>query len=141
ILDKFAAQGVKSLVMDLRGNGGGLLESAVDIASEFLPEGTLVVSEKGREGVYPESTHNSHGTTSDRPKWPLRILVDNGTASAAEILSGSLSIQGRARLIGTQTYGKGSVQLPILLKSRPGEPFVDQERQTMVSYSDLNHNG
>ena len=141
VLDKFAAQGVTSLVVDLRGNPGGLLMSAVDIASEFLPEGALVVSERGRPTVYPTKTDYSHGTTSKRPAWPVRLLIDGGTASAAEILSGALRHHDRARLVGQQTYGKGSVQQTFPLRSRRGEPFEDQDRLTVITYSDLNGNG
>jgi C-terminal peptidase prc len=140
VLDRFAAQGVLSVVVDLRGNGGGYLQSAVDIASEFLPKGKLVVSERGRPGVYDPQTHASHGTTSQRPKWPVRVLVDGGTASAAEILSGALRFHDAGRLVGGQTYGKGSVQRQLPLRSRPGETFVDGERLVVLSYTDVNQN-
>lgn len=140
-LDDFAAKGVKAVVVDLRGNGGGLLRAAVEIASEFLPAGDLVVSEKGRAGVYRSQSHPSTGPSAERPRWPVRVLVDGGTASAAEILAGSLRIHDRARLVGTQTYGKGSVQIPLPLASRPGEPFVDRERLDLVGWTDLNENG
>jgi carboxyl-terminal processing protease len=141
ILDEFQRRGVKALVIDLRWNTGGLLTAAVDIASEFLPKGALVVTEKGREGVMPPVSFSSKGTGRDRPSWPIVVLVNRGTASAAEILSGSLQAHGRARLVGEMTYGKGSVQLPIPLKSRPGEEFTDVEHDVVVRYSDVNGNG
>lgn len=128
ILDGFEQEGVSSLVLDLRANPGGYLQAAVDIASEFLPEGTLVVSEKGRAGVWEEKRHLAKNTGKGRPAWPVVVLVNGGTASAAEILSGALKVHGRARLVGGQTYGKGSVQLPLTLTTRPGEPFQDLRR-------------
>jgi|GEM_PF-322544 len=141
VLDEFAAAGVRALVLDLRGNGGGLLRAAVDIASEFLPAGVRVVSEKGRDNVWPERVHVATGSGASRPAWPVVVLTNGGTASASEILSGALRHHGRARLVGTQTFGKGSVQVPLDLKSRPGEPYTDAERVTIVNYADANGNG
>ena len=89
---QFAAQGVKALVIDLRGNGGGYLQSAVDIASEFLPKGTLVVSERGRPGVYPEQTHVSHGRGAQRPDWP-----DRASSSTAARRARRRSSRARSR--------------------------------------------
>lgn len=141
ILDEFARAKVKGVIVDLRGNSGGLLRAAVDIASEFLPAGARVVSEKGREGVWPEKVHPATGAGADLPAWPLVVLTNGSTASASEILSGALRHHGRARLVGTQTFGKGSVQVPLELKTRPGEPFTDTERLTVISYVDANGNG
>ncbi len=145
ILDKFQAEGVKALVIDLRGNPGGYLQAAVDVASEFLPVGTLVVSEKGRDGVWPEKKHVSKGTGAGRPEWPIDVLVNGGTASAAEILSGALKVHQRARIVGGQTYGKGSVQIPLNLNTRPGEPFTDVRRNGRYDgaekFTDTNGNG
>ncbi len=141
ILDGFMTQGVRALVLDLRWNGGGLMKAAVELASEFLPEGKLVVSEKGREGIWPARAQNSKGTGAHRPVWPMVVLVNRGTASSSEILSGSLQAHGRARLVGEMTYGKGTVQWPLALKSRPGEPYTDVERNVIVRFGDLNHNG
>src|SRR5262245_13649271 len=140
ILDKFAADGVKALVLDLRWNGGGYLDSAVEIASEFLPAGKLVVSEKGREGVYPERKHFAK-PSKERPAWPMAVLVNPFTASAAEILAGALKVHGRARLFGEMTYGKGSVQKLFPLASRPGEPFEDKPHGFPDAYEDVNQNG
>jgi C-terminal peptidase prc len=140
VLDRFAADKMKALVLDLRDNSGGYLETAVHIASELLPEGALVVSERGRETVYPSTTHLSNGPSSVRPPWPMRVLVDGGTASAAEILAGALRHHARGKTVGTQTYGKGSVQMNLELKSRPGEPFEDREREVVLRFEDLNGN-
>lgn len=141
ILDEFTKAGVRGIVIDLRGNPGGLLRAAVDVASEFLPAGVRVVSEKGRDNVWPERVHVATGVGAGRPAWPIVVLTNGGTASASEILSGALRHHGRARLVGTQTFGKGSVQVPLDLKSRPGEPYTDVERATVTSYSDMNGNG
>jgi carboxyl-terminal processing protease len=141
ILDTFQERKVKALVVDLRFNGGGYLQRAVDIASEFLPQGKLVVSEKGRPGVYAETKHHSTGAGAGRPEWPIAVLVNGGTASAAEILSGALQVHKRARLLGEMTFGKGSVQKNYPLQSRPGEPFVDQSHGVPVDYKDENGNG
>jgi carboxyl-terminal processing protease len=99
-------QGMTSLVLDLRGNGGGLFDAAIDVASEFLSDGPVLVQlEKGgNEQVF---TVRGHGTFTEGR---LALLVDGGTASASEIVSGALQDRGRAVLIGQKTYGKGSVQ-------------------------------
>jgi carboxyl-terminal processing protease len=141
ILDDFQKTEVKGVVVDLRSNSGGYLQAAVEIASEFLPQGALVVSEKGREGVYNERVHRATDAGAGRPTWPVVVLVGGGTASASEIFSGALRHHERARLVGTQTFGKGSVQLPRPLKTRPGETFTDVARETVVTYTDQNGNG
>ena len=144
VLDRFEAAGVKALILDLRFNGGGFLHTAVEIASEFLPRGTLVVREKGREGVYDEKKHFSTGTWLRRPglaKVPIVILINQATASAGEILAGALRQQREdVRLVGTMSYGKGSVQRPWDLASRSGEPFTDEARER-PTYEDSNANG
>lgn len=105
----FAASKNKYLILDLRGNPGGYMESAVDIASWFLPKGTPVVIEEHGQGtnskIYPSSGHQLFKTN---PK--MVILVDGGSASASEILAGALRENGVAKLVGQQTFGKGSVQ-------------------------------
>ncbi len=100
-------EGAQELILDLRGNGGGLLSAAVDVADHFLDEQVVVRQESRREGERIEQT------TGDTlaPDIPLVVLVDGGTASAAEILAGALQDQERAVLIGQRTFGKGSVQL------------------------------
>ncbi len=109
-LKDFAQSGTNSLIIDLRGNPGGYLEAAVNIAGWFLPEGSVVVRE--RQG--PERTEVVHRTSGHAlfgdtlPK--IAILVDKSTASAAEILSGALQEHGVATLVGTNTFGKGCVQ-------------------------------
>jgi len=99
--------GVTGVLLDLRGNPGGLLDEAVLVSDEFLTEGTIV-STRGRGGeVLSEARAHALGT---RPDWPMVVLVDNYSASAAEIVAGALRDHRRALVVGTRTWGKGSVQ-------------------------------
>jgi carboxyl-terminal processing protease len=106
---KFKNSGDTKLVLDLRGNPGGYLDAAVDIASWFLPGGDVVVKEN-YGSKHPEDVLKSKGYDIFDSKLKMAILVDGGSASASEILSGALSEHNIATLIGTQTFGKGSVQ-------------------------------
>ncbi len=105
------SQGAAMLVLDLRGNGGGLLQSAIDTAGLFL-DGGVVMHEKRRGEDEKAFAAPASGPLADVK---LVILVNHGTASAAEILAGALRDRGRGPLIGQQTYGKGSVQLVFTL--------------------------
>lgn len=107
---EYLQSGADSLVMDLRGNPGGYLQSAVSIASYFLPAGKVVVKEEFGESSRDE-VFRSYGRQIQlfSPK-NLIVLVDNGSASASEILAGALKDHGVATIMGTQTFGKGSVQ-------------------------------
>lgn len=99
-------QGVRSLIIDLRGNPGGLLGAAVETANLFL-SGGVIVSTQGR------NTHeNLVYTAQEAPKWtlPLVVLIDQESASAAEIFAGAIQEQGRGTIVGTPSYGKGSIQ-------------------------------
>jgi len=112
-LRKLKDHGMKALVMDLRGNPGGLLDQAVEVCEKFLPRGELVVTTEGREGKQ-KSEYRARG--GDKlSQLPLAILVNGGSASASEIVSGCLqdsTSKGlcRAVIVGEQTFGKGSVQ-------------------------------
>ena len=112
-LKKLKEKGMKSLVIDLRGNPGGLLDQAVEICERFLPRGELVVTTEGREGK-PKSEFRARG--GDKyANLPVVLLVNGGSASASEIVSGCLqdsTTRGlcRAIVLGEQTFGKGSVQ-------------------------------
>ncbi len=97
------------LILDVRGNPGGFLDAAVDMASWFLPPGATVVKED-YAGKEPDVTEKSLGYNIFSDSLKMVILVDGGSASASEILAGALSENGRAKLVGTKTYGKGSVQ-------------------------------
>ncbi len=109
-LREFVQSDAEKLVLDLRGNPGGYLQSAVNIASYFLPMGKTVVRESFGDGT-KEDVYLSSGRELGRaaPKQVV-VLVDGGSASASEILAGALKEHGVATLIGTQTFGKGSVQ-------------------------------
>ena len=98
--------GAQALILDLRGNGGGLLDEAVKVASIFIPDGTIV-STDGRS--QPRQVYVAKGDAI-APRIPMVVLVDRGTASAAEIVTGALKDRGRAKVVGTHTYGKGVFQ-------------------------------
>lgn len=104
-IEDLRKQGAQKLIFDLRDNGGGLLDSAIDIASQFVDG--VVVSEKHRDGSQQDFTAEATGAARDLP---LVVLINGGTASASEIVSGALQDRGRAVLVGQKTYGKGSVQ-------------------------------
>lgn len=107
-LRELEKQGAKSLIIDLRSNGGGIVDEAIEIVSCFVNSGTEVVTTRGKT-----TNSNRSYKTSSPPEYkdmPLVILVDGNTASAAEIVSGSLQDLGRAKLIGVRTFGKGLVQ-------------------------------
>ena len=107
-VQRLKKEGMKKLVLDLRGNGGGILQEAVGIVSIFVPKGSLVVSAKGND---PRSSF-TYRTTKDPvdEKIPLIVLVDSASASASEIVSGALQDLDRATIMGRRTYGKGLVQ-------------------------------
>lgn len=108
-LKEFADSGSSKLIIDLRGNPGGYLDAAIDMASWFLPSGDVVVSEDfGKNG--DTIVHRSKGYDVFTNQLKLVILVDGGSASASEILAGALKDNDKATLVGDTTYGKGSVQ-------------------------------
>ena len=103
-------QGATSLVIDLRNNGGGLLDQAVEIVNFFVPRGKTIVTTKGKikQASNPYKTLREPSDTDI----PIAVLVNSGTASSSEILSGSLQDLDRAVIVGNRTYGKGLVQVP-----------------------------
>ena len=119
-------KGMKRLVLDLRSNGGGLMNEAVNIVSLFVPKGSVVVTSKGRAA----GTEQVYKTTTDPVdlEIPIVVLVDSGSASASEIVSGALQDLDRATIIGTRTYGKGLVQ-----SIRP-LPYDGQLKVTTAKY-------
>lgn len=108
-LREFVQSGSTKLILDMRGNPGGYLDAAVDAASWFLPAGSVVVTED-YAGHAQNIVHRSSGYDIFNDNLKMVILVDQGTASASEILSDALRYYGKAKLVGMQTYGKGVVQ-------------------------------
>ncbi len=108
---------VKGLVLDLRDNPGGLLNQAVAVCDQFLKRGQVIVSQRGR--AYPDQVYRAnHG--NDGRNYPIVILTNHGTASAAEIISGALQDHDRALIVGTVTFGKGLVQTVYQLSENTG---------------------
>jgi carboxyl-terminal processing protease len=114
-LDKFGD--INGLVIDLRANPGGLLNEAVGMADKFLQKGQIVVSQKGR--AFPDQVYRvAHG--EEGKKYPIVVLVNRNTASAAEIVSGALQDHDRALIVGETTFGKGLVQTVFQLSENTG---------------------
>tara|TARA_B100000315_G_scaffold259295_1_gene314773 strand:- start:7428 stop:8714 length:1287 start_codon:yes stop_codon:yes gene_type:complete len=116
-LSELKGKGMKSLIIDLRNNPGGLLSAAVGTTEQFIPAGNLVVSIKNRKGERDEYRANAGSPLTDIP---IIVLVNAGSASGSEILAGALQDWGRAVIIGTQTFGKGSVQTMLPLSDGSG---------------------
>jgi carboxyl-terminal processing protease len=101
-------QGMKGLILDLRGNGGGYLHAAVDVADKFLPEGHRIVTTRGR---LASSFHEYYSTAPGTEElYPLIVLIDHGSASAAEIVAGAIQDLDRGLIVGKSSFGKGLVQ-------------------------------
>lgn len=110
---RLRGRGVSGLVLDLRGDPGGLVDEAVGVAGAFLPKESPVVTTEGRNS--PRRTLET-GETPEAADLPLVVLVDRGSASASEIVAGALRDAGRARLVGTRTFGKAVVQSTVPLR-------------------------
>lgn len=107
-LTRLRAEGARCFVLDLRMNPGGLLDQAVDVAEQFLPKGAMVVSTRGRARNQDQRYYAGHAAGDVRS--PLVVLIDEGSASASEIVAGALQDLDRALVIGRTSFGKGSVQ-------------------------------
>ena len=107
-LKRLKEQGLRQLVLDLRGNPGGLLDQAIDVSSEFLTRGQVVVSVKGRSEYSEPVVYKSSGT--DPEDIPLVVLINRNTASASEIVAGAIQDHGRGLIVGETSFGKGLVQ-------------------------------
>ena len=108
-LDELQKQGMQALILDLRNNPGGLLNSAVDVCAQFLPPNTKVVSTQGRVASQ-QHDYSTSGAKKERGNFPMVVLINEGSASGAEIVAGALKDLHRAVLVGETTFGKGSVQ-------------------------------
>ncbi|HEY2083949.1 MAG TPA: S41 family peptidase [Verrucomicrobiae bacterium] len=108
-LNKLKQQGMQALIIDLRWNPGGLLDQAVEVCEKFLPRGQLIVSTEGRNSSQ-NSKHRASGRGDELHGMPIVVLVNLGSASASEIVSGCLQDLHRAIILGEKTFGKGSVQ-------------------------------
>ena len=117
-LDQLLKQGIDSLVLDLRNNPGGLLDAAVDVAEPFFRKGELIVYTQGRKPADREDYRAS--AEGDPLRLPMAILINTGSASAAEVVTGALKDTGRAVVVGERSFGKGSVQSIFKLKNGEG---------------------
>jgi carboxyl-terminal processing protease len=119
-LEKFQADNgnLHGLVIDLRGNPGGLLNEAVNMSDKFLQKGQVVVSQKGR--AFPDQIYHAEHGESGSDKYPIVVIVNRNTASAAEIVSGALQDHDRALIVGETTFGKGLVQTVFQISENTG---------------------
>ncbi|MBQ3834514.1 MAG: S41 family peptidase [Elusimicrobia bacterium] len=115
MLKELASEGMTSFIFDLRNNPGGLLDSAVDICSLFIKQNSIVVSTKGRDKMIEQNYYTQK--KPDYPDLPMVILINRGSASASEIVTGTMQDYKRATVVGTNSFGKGSVQTIIPLSS------------------------
>ena len=122
-LDNFGP-GLQGLLIDLRGNPGGLLNQAVDVCDKFLKKGDIVVSQRARKGVFPDQVYTV--PSGSNTHYPIVVLVDRNTASAAEIISGALQDHDRALIVGETTFGKGLVQTV--------EPMPEESALALTTY-------
>jgi carboxyl-terminal processing protease len=113
LLELKSKKEIKSVVIDLRGNPGGLLDAAIDVCEKFLKKGQLIVTVKGRDSLNVKSHYSVEEPIL--PDAKIAVLIDEGTASAAEIVSGALQDHDRAFLLGTNSFGKGLVQTIVSL--------------------------
>ncbi len=118
-LNQLKEQGADSLILDLRNNPGGLLNTAIKTTEEFLPEGKMIVSTKGRHPAQNTETKSTN-KGNDFTAWPMVVLINEGSASGSEILAGALQDNKRAVIVGMKSFGKGSVQSVIPLPDGSG---------------------
>ena len=133
-LDELKQKGADSLIVDLRNNPGGLLNIAIEITQEFLPEGQIIVSTKSRN-----PSQNSVSKSANRNgaflQWPMAVLINEGSASGSEILAGALKDNKRAVIVGTKSFGKGSVQSVIPLPDGTGLKLTTSKYYTPADIS------
>lgn len=145
-INSLKSQGMKKLVLDLRGNGGGLMSEAVGVVSLFVPKGSLVVTSKGNS----EDSKRESRTTSEPvdTKLPLVVMIDSGSASSSEIVAGALQDLDRATIMGVRSFGKGLVQsiLPVAyngqMKITTAKYYTPSGRCVQaIDYSERNEDG
>lgn len=124
-LKELLAQKPHGLILDLRNNGGGYLTTAIEVVSEFIPNNTVAMYEEMGDGSRRTFTTQKDGLATDIP---LVVLINGGTASASEITAGAIQDYGRGKLVGVQTYGKGSVQNWVPLDNEEGAVRVTVAR-------------
>jgi carboxyl-terminal processing protease len=141
-LESLRDQGAEGLILDLRNNTGGYLNEAVNVASLFLEPGAVVVYTEGRQEK--RADYKTHPLPVQW-KEPVVVLINRRSASASEIVAGALQLYDRAIVVGEQSYGKGSVQNPMVLSSRWPERFTDRNNNGIYDegeeFEDLNTNG
>lgn len=137
------AQGMKGLILDLRNDPGGLLESAVEVCENLLPANSLVVYTDSR--IDGRADYRTERSRKDAWTFPMIVLVNDRSASASEIVAGALQFHQRATIIGEQTYGKGTVQTFFPVRSLPDEPYLDENQNGRFDdwekHTDVNQNG
>ena len=117
-LDDLEKEGMQAFVLDLRNNPGGLVDSSVAVCGEFLPEGTVVVTTEGRVASQNPPPFRTPSRNGKEPrKYPIAVLINQGSASASEITAGALQDLKRAIIVGTTSFGKGSVQTILPMKN------------------------
>ncbi len=145
-INTLKSQGMKKLVLDLRGNGGGLMSEAVGVVSLFVPKGSLVVTSKGNS----EDSKRESRTTSEPvdTQLPLVVMIDSGSASSSEIVAGALQDLDRATIMGVRSFGKGLVQsiLPVAyngqMKITTAKYYTPSGRCVQaIDYSERNEDG
>lgn len=137
-LKELMAQNPKGLIFDLRNNGGGYLTTAIEVVSEFLPADKIALYEESGDGSRQDFLTKGNGLATDIP---LVILVNEGTASASEITAGAIQDYKRGQLVGTKTYGKGSVQNWIPLEYDQGAVRVTIARWLTPNERQINEIG
>ena len=136
-LEELKGKGMKGLILDLRGNGGGYLVEAINIASQFVPKDEVITYRIDKYGS-KEISKSEGGVALGLP---LVILTDGGTASASEVVTGALKDYNAAVTVGTTTFGKGVVQLPFELKSGIGGLKVTVSKYYTPKGEDINKKG
>ncbi len=127
---ELVAEGMRGLILDLRFNTGGSLQAALEMADLFLPDGATILSTKGRTGTEQVFTASGDATL---PDFPMVVLVNEGSASASEIVAGALSDNDRAVILGERSFGKGSVQSVHRLPSGKGQLKITEQHYYLPS--------